>query len=283
MLKQARLAKGLSLESIHAATKIPMDILRAIEEGYTVRTLTTFYYRGFVKIYAKYLNIDLATVLDDKVDKPTESSKPIRLTLSRPMHFRGNPAITRRIVQAAFILFVFFLLTKSCIFLKQKLKSSKDKGIIPLSEIQKVRAKQQEATQTASQKMAEHVEKMEREVKSEVMAKMKVEETVPTQATGGSVPAEKQGPRPTKNITLTVKASRNSWLRVLADNEVIFQGTLTKGGVETWVARDNLEISGKNLNLLEFEFNGKFIGPLGKENRQVKKVAFTKDGLSIQK
>ena len=39
ILKKAREAKGLGLDVVHEATKIPMDVLRAIEEGYTVRTL----------------------------------------------------------------------------------------------------------------------------------------------------------------------------------------------------------------------------------------------------
>ena len=55
ILKSTREAKGLTLEIVHEATKIPMDALRAIEEGYSVRILSPFYYRGFIKIYAEFL------------------------------------------------------------------------------------------------------------------------------------------------------------------------------------------------------------------------------------
>jgi hypothetical protein len=60
VLKSARMAKGLTLDIVHEATKIPMDVLRAIEEGYSVRILSPFYYRGFIKIYAEFLGLDVA-------------------------------------------------------------------------------------------------------------------------------------------------------------------------------------------------------------------------------
>ena len=59
ILKSTREAKGLTLEIVHEATKIPMDALWAIEEGYSVRILSPFYYRGFIKIYAEFLGLNV--------------------------------------------------------------------------------------------------------------------------------------------------------------------------------------------------------------------------------
>ena len=76
VLKQAREAKGISLEAVQEATKIPLDSLKAIEEGYRVRTLTDFYYRAFIKLYARYLKLDISSILGDY--KPEEAlPKPI--------------------------------------------------------------------------------------------------------------------------------------------------------------------------------------------------------------
>jgi cytoskeletal protein RodZ len=63
ILKEARQEQGLSLETVHETTKIPLDALRAIEEGYKIRSLSTFYYNGFVKIYAKFLGLDASELL----------------------------------------------------------------------------------------------------------------------------------------------------------------------------------------------------------------------------
>ena len=39
--------------------KSPWMPLKAIEEGYSVRLLSPFYYRGFIKIYAEFLGLDV--------------------------------------------------------------------------------------------------------------------------------------------------------------------------------------------------------------------------------
>ncbi len=73
LLKQEREQKGIALDVVHEATKIPLDALKAIEEGYKVRTLTAFYYKSFVKIYAQYLGLDanfIVTLI------PTHHPKP---------------------------------------------------------------------------------------------------------------------------------------------------------------------------------------------------------------
>ena len=65
ILKEARESRRISLETVHEATKIPMDALRAIEEGYTVRSLSSFYYKGFIKMYAQYLGVDAREVIEE--------------------------------------------------------------------------------------------------------------------------------------------------------------------------------------------------------------------------
>jgi len=75
-LKTTREEKGYTLETIHEATKIPLDVLRAIEEGYTVRTLSPFYLKGFLKMYAKYLDVDINDIIEDY--KPEELPELIK-------------------------------------------------------------------------------------------------------------------------------------------------------------------------------------------------------------
>jgi len=85
-----------------------------------------------------------------------------------------------------------------------------------------------------------------------------------------------------KDVNLTVRANQNSWLRVKTDGIVVFQSTLRVGAVETWFADKEIEISGRNINRLEFELNGKMIGTLGRKDRNAKKVVITKRGLSVK-
>ena len=65
LLKKERESKNISLDTVQEATKIPLDVLKAIEEGYTIRTLSLFYLKGFVKMYAQYLGVDPDKILKD--------------------------------------------------------------------------------------------------------------------------------------------------------------------------------------------------------------------------
>src|SRR6266436_3769056 len=77
ILKTTRESKGLTLEIVHEATKIPMDALRAIEEGYKVRILSPFYYRGFIKIYSEFLGLDVNEMYKQYgLDQPAKVTAP---------------------------------------------------------------------------------------------------------------------------------------------------------------------------------------------------------------
>ena len=84
-------------------------------------------------------------------------------------------------------------------------------------------------------------------------------------------------------VSLTVRAKRSTWLQVKADGMVVFQSTLNKGAVESWNAKDKIEISGKNVNELELELNGKVIGSLGRADSLARKLIITRDGLTVKK
>ena len=86
LLKSTREARGISLRVVHEATKIPMDVLRAIEEGYTVRTLTPFYFKGFIKMYAEYLKINVQDIHieERKQERPTVSVPKLRVAPPSP-------------------------------------------------------------------------------------------------------------------------------------------------------------------------------------------------------
>jgi len=60
ILKNAREAKGLTLEKVHAATKIPMESLKAIEEE---SPLSASANRAFIIIYARFLGLDPSAMI----------------------------------------------------------------------------------------------------------------------------------------------------------------------------------------------------------------------------
>jgi len=63
MLKEARFAKGYTLEEVESATKIRIKFLSAIEADDFSVLPTVTYAKGFVKNYSEYLGLDSHTIL----------------------------------------------------------------------------------------------------------------------------------------------------------------------------------------------------------------------------
>lgn len=293
LLKQARVTKGISLEVVHESTKIPMDVLRAIEEGYTVRTLSPFYYKGFLKIYAQYLNVDIKQVIEDYKTEQLPQHIPLQIAREKQSAIfqeRLTRVLSKKNKQQTLMVIGYLLAAivvfKVMGFLIHKV-FSKD-GKAPIVRTAKEQAKKMPPGKTLKEfqiekeRAAKDAQAARSKEQSALIAK---ELTQSSSGEGASVPnqqpaAEKENK---KIIDLSVRAKKNTWLQVKIDGAVVFQSILKKGVAETWSADKEIELSGRNINQLEFELNGKMLGALGREERMAKKVVFTKDGLSVKK
>lgn len=297
-LKKARESQGLSLEIVHEATKIPLDALRAIEEGYQVRLLSPFYYKGFVKMYANYLNIDLAEITNDfKPEVLPKYVEPATDEFELP-RWVGQVFTKRRkqqlVIVAGFLLVVVILIKIAAVVSSWKPAVPKPKEV-PMAAVPGIKKEiKKEIKKVAEVKRAEVVPEAPKLVAPKITpGKIPSTEPKVRPVAPQVIPAE-SAPKPVKpevvappvavqkNVILTVRANQNSWLRVKTDGRVVFQSTLRTGAVETWAADDEIEISGRNINQLEFELNGKMIGTLGRKERNVSKVVITASGLSVK-
>jgi transcriptional regulator with XRE-family HTH domain len=71
---EARTAQGITLEEAAEATKIRAEYLSGIESGDCNFNLPEIYVRGFVKIYAKYLKLDVNEMVAGFPSNDSESS-----------------------------------------------------------------------------------------------------------------------------------------------------------------------------------------------------------------
>lgn len=304
ILKRERKAQGLSLDIVHEAIKIPMDALRAIEEGYKVRMLSPFYYKGFLKMYADYLGIDASQVVEDyheeKLPKHIEREAE-EFEISQRIANLLTRKRKQQIVVAIGIFLALFLFFKVIGFLiGLGSRPSETKGNVKAKAVKTEVVKKETVKKAASKKEIKKIVKakpvvVQKRVKKVVQKESpkpetpivvkKIEKKVqppPTPKPARIVPAVIPVATVQKEITLTVRAKQNSWLRVKADGSIVFQSTLRRGAIETWTADNEVEISGKNIDQLEFELNGKMIGTLGRKDRNAKKVVITKNGLSVK-
>ena len=82
---------------------------------------------------------------------------------------------------------------------------------------------------------------------------------------------------------LAVRAIKDSWIQVKVDGKVVYAMTISKGTMENWVAYNQIEVSGHNINELDLEVNGKHLGALGSNERGVKKAVINRQGLTVKK
>lgn len=294
LLKETREVKGLSIETVHEMTKIPLDVLHAIEEGYTVRMVSAYYFKGFIKMYAKFLGLDASLVLDEPMpEKPVSDPDAPVSVVADPEHRKFNEYIVRqnkKQTTVGLVLLGISVVVLAIAFGIWKHHSNSEPRVPQPPKVKKESpTRKMLEAQSADRKMVEQSKtKTKTEPKPEKKEVVRAVAPAPVEAS----PAEdvQDTPQPTetakstngKKVTLSIKSRSAGWLQVKTDGNVVFQSTLRAGAVESWSADKSIEVSGKNINNLEFEVNGKTLGQLGKSDRGARRVVVTKDGLTVK-
>jgi cytoskeletal protein RodZ len=296
ILKQARERQGISLDVLHEATKIPIDSLKAIEEGYKVRTLSPFYYKSFVKTYSQYVGLDpqemLAKISSSvpvevikKVQTPSKQKvsgkvqeKVLLVLAARSLGNRSG----KKVAKIFFVGVGVVLLGVALFFVVKKIQhaitvaASQPRTEMKIKPVKKTEQNKKETVKSTP---------------VETASVKKNEPQAPVEPAKGSA-GPKEGAvigegfvsaKNGKTAEVTVRAKMNSWLSVKADGQTVFRQILKKGSSETWRASKKIEISGKDVDALEFEVNGKNIGKLSRRDVKARKVVVTPEGLTVEK
>jgi cytoskeletal protein RodZ len=174
-LKEARLAKGLSLEDLQSMTKIQKRYLIGIEEGNYSSMPGNFYVRAFVKQYAEALDLDVDEIFETyKEDIPATHSENLPDQLSRVKTHKtitdGNSKvfdILPKILIGIFLIgaagLLYYFLTNN---IGDKANDAVNKDIDPVKivkseELDKAEDKKKEQTEAGKDKDGEKDQKQE--------------------------------------------------------------------------------------------------------------------------
>jgi cytoskeleton protein RodZ len=302
VLKEEREKRNISLLTVHESTKIPLDVLKAIEEGYTVRTLSPFYLRGFIKMYALYLGLDLKEILEDYheeklpshvsgyVETVPEPAPPEKVELLVPRH---QQIMMLKIIG---IIIALFLVTRifACAHKSWSQRPKRQRRPTVSRPLPKLKVETKESVQakpltpTVQAEKKTTVPKIEKKGEPpKTEKKTGVSKVVPAAKPEVTPAAQVQVTKPEQKldgkVTLKIKVLKNGWLQVKADGNIVFQSTIQEGVVESWQAKKSIELSGKVIQNLEYEVNGSKLGPLSRDDRTARRVLITQDGLSVKK
>lgn len=295
-LKKIRLEKGISLEEVNKKTKIHLHILRAIEED-SFSTLNPVYLKGFLNIYCKFLGVNSAEfssiykepqvivkASDSDEKATTVFKKRIPEKKKAKIDINFKPVIMFLSICIAF--FLLFTILKTVVgFIKDHpvkfpKKTHKEKVIVHKKEqvkkdlpkiksennskkdIKEKEAKDKEIKETLNSGVANKEGKEQKETKE-------IKEGVSNSILSG--------------VILGIHAKDDCWVQIKLDGKVAFQNVLAKGRVESWNAREKIELSLGSAGSVELEINNNRIPSLGRKGQSLKNIVITKDGLKLHR
>lgn len=299
-LREARQAKGLSLEQVEAKTRIRTKFLTYLEEGNYGDLPGEVYTRGFLRNYALFLGLDPTEALE-KYDSRVTSRQGNEPGLFRPLEvalLHTTIGIGRLRGRLVLLILIAGLLTAGL----WAWRTGRLAWPPPLALFQAM------ATPTTTPSLS-HTPVPTSQPSPTAMGELTVTSTPsptprPTLTPGAL-------PRPTSTPTLTVTAGRatvqptterttesptpsttlesvigvtvsitvteESWVEVTLDGLNDFRGLLNAGEGRTWQARREIILRLGNAGGVQVTVNGEFLGTLG-ERQQVVEFAWGPEG-----
>jgi len=243
-LKEKRNELGYSIEYVVEKTKLYPSMIRDIEEGNFVNK-SPIYIRGFIKIYAAFLKVDIGSSLEE-------------IGASEPM-VRKREAKIRKIDGSV-------IFDRIGGIIKQISPEVRKKIILVLAGIvllwgffafSSFVVRSISKIFTAGPKSTQEVQKEEEEA-----------------ATGIS---EVEG------VEATLTAKKSCFLKVIVDGKLLFEGVLRKGARETWKADKEIELKIRDGSAITLEVNGRPIPTLTSLRKPIKSLKITPSGIVVDK
>lgn len=131
-LKEARIAKGYSLDDLQEVTKIQKRYLIAIEEGNYSIMPGSFYVRAFIKQYAEAVGLDYDSLAEEfNTEIPKQPKEEVAQSISNiPTRRRFRSASTSRLMESLpkmiFVLFIIVIIGVIWFLYQQKADDPND-------------------------------------------------------------------------------------------------------------------------------------------------------------
>ena len=250
-LRQAREAKGVSLEEVEAVTRIRPRFLEALEAGdFAVFPGGEVQIRGFLRIYARYLDLPSDKILE-RYDievrgmeavplgapvetQPASSSRRTGTPTSSPPssapRFAYQPhRVNPLMLVLASVAAITLVATAAVAFLANR-PTDKETSSPPAST-----ATVQAEAGTASLATA----------------------TLPSPAVTPTFPVNPEG-----GVTLALEATEHVWVHVLQGGQTVFRGLMAAGQIETWSGQQVITVDTGNGAGLQVTVNGQSQGTM---------------------
>jgi cytoskeleton protein RodZ len=268
-LVQAREAQGISLEEIATKTFIPMRALKALESGETFKLPEPIFVQGFIRRYAKLVGLDGDALAKEiplntepvVVDLIKEAPRPplvdvIRNQLSRePVPDKVmRPVVLYRAENP--------VSSKSDGYDGNKPQTDRPAWLFPIlggllgfgllaGAIALLRPQTPEVKQT-NQSPATKPIIIQPSPQSNVVPSPIASETPSPSITPSPTPSPSLTSGPVK---IDVSLTDRSWIEVVVDGDVKFNGMMEKGSTQSWSGQKDIQIFSGNAGAVKLVYN----------------------------
>lgn len=272
-IREARISKELSLESISGHLHISVRILKAIEDGNPKNGPTPVFFRGMARTYCQFLELDKTGIvekidnllkvedLDDKINTRNITKGHVRW---RPNQFARNDSHPIRNAITILIILLAGYLFYSLYFVQESFSLAEDNATNPQQSVveeevatepeQSVVAKIQETAVAADSTQEVANDKPEVQEESTEVATVD-EKQVETAKSIEQVIIQ----TPVEPLTLEVEASEGTWVSISVDGNDIEDYRIEADEIQQWEAKENYLLTLGNTRVVRVLLNGREI------------------------
>jgi cytoskeletal protein RodZ len=257
-IREARIANKLSLESVSGHLHISVRILEAIEEGKPGNGPSPVFFRGLVRNYCQFLDLDKTEIVEkiDNLLKVEDPDNELNTKSLRPVFESKESHPTRN----AFTILVVLLggyLFYSIYFVQEPFFFGEDNATNPEQTIVEVEAVT-EQEQTVVAKIQETVLVVDSPPEEpENSAEVSTVDQKPTETTENI--ESKIVQTPAEPLTLEVEASEGTWVSISVDGKEIEDYRIEADEIQQWEAKDNYLLIIGNTQVVRVLLNGREI------------------------
>ena len=265
-LREARERQGLSLDEINVRTRINPKNLVAIEHDEVSSLSSPFFYRSFVRQYAREVGLDFQVIAPGvdllaghmrQPDLPGQGEhQPVRVAPIQPRLKRDFSWIVPAVVFVAAIALGSGGYAAWKFYKPLRLSQNSAVSSVVPSRLSLKPVVKQVPTQTPVRLTAH----------------------APLPPVAPAVASSKPAP---ETIHLELAAVERTWLSVSADGKTAYTGILEPAQVKILDSRESARLRTGNAGGVNIVFNGKAIGAIGPRGK-TRTIVFTKTGYEIE-
>jgi cytoskeleton protein RodZ len=273
-LKRTRENKKMSLDDVARATKITTRMLAALEEEKFDQLPGGVFNKGFVRAYARHLELNEEQAIRDYTAAASSGSPEIksedaelRAIAERKEKERAGRPRSQGVswgMVAAFLLILALGLSIWGFLNRERVDSNQALSAASHSSLDDSSAQQHEAAPASVPDQLVPTEVAH----TQPLPNESDHSSIATVQTVSSAP-----------MVLVVSAREDSWLSIVVDGQTLFQDTLAAGQKQNISGQNEVVLKSGNIGGLEITFNGKKLPSQGGD-AEVKTLTFTPAGLS---